>query len=295
MPQTIQIETPREFDFAHCLTFLNRSPNEILHRSDATSVEKALHFGRRTILFEVRAHSKNELSASILNLKPTATETKRVVQYIDEWFDLKTDLKPFYKMARQDDLLKGLMKKYHGYRIMGHPDLFESLIWAVLGQQINLSFAYTLKRRVVEKFGTTLEFKNKKYFIFPTPESLAGILPEQLYPLQLSKQKASYVVGIAQAFVEGRINKEKLGKLAFEEAKEALMMIKGIGNWTANYALMKTFRYPNAFPLEDAGLHNAIKNQLGLRSKPDLKKVRRIFKKYEGWEAYATIYLWKSL
>ena len=198
-------------------------------------------------------------------------------------------------MARQDDLLKGLVKKYHGYRIMGHPDLFESLIWAVLGQQINLSFAYTLKRRVVEKFGATLEFKNKKYFIFPTPESMAGVSPEQLYPLQLSKQKASYVVGIAQAFVEGRINKEKLGKLSFEEAKEALMGIKGIGNWTANYALMKTFRYPNAFPLEDAGLHNAIKNLLGLKSKPDLKRVKRIFKRYKGWEAYATIYLWKSL
>jgi DNA-3-methyladenine glycosylase II len=58
---------------------------------------------------------------------------------------------------------------------------------------------------------------------------------------------------------------------------------------------MKTFRHPDAFPLEDAGLHNAIKNLMHLKAKPDLKKVKRIFKKYKGWEAYATLYLWKSL
>jgi DNA-3-methyladenine glycosylase II len=58
---------------------------------------------------------------------------------------------------------------------------------------------------------------------------------------------------------------------------------------------MKTFRYPDAFPLEDAGVHNAIKNQLGLKSKPNLTRVKKIFKSYKGWEAYATLYLWKSL
>jgi DNA-3-methyladenine glycosylase II len=83
--------------------------------------------------------------------------------------------------------------------------------------------------------------------------------------------------------------------LNLTQAKEELIKIKGIGNWTANYALMKTFRYPDAFPLEDAGVHNAIKNLKGLKVKPSLDQVRRIFKKYKGWEAYATLYLWKSL
>ncbi|MBK5279599.1 MAG: DNA-3-methyladenine glycosylase, partial [Bacteroidia bacterium] len=83
--------------------------------------------------------------------------------------------------------------------------------------------------------------------------------------------------------------------LSLQEAKEELLKIKGIGNWTANYALMKTFRHPDAFPLEDAGVHNAIKNLLNLKSKPGLDRVKKIYKKYKGWEAYATLYLWKSL
>ena len=83
--------------------------------------------------------------------------------------------------------------------------------------------------------------------------------------------------------------------MPLQEAKHELMKIKGIGNWTANYALMKTFHHPDAFPLEDAGLHNAIRILKRLDRKPTLTEVTKIFKKYKGWEAYATLYLWKSL
>jgi len=187
------------------------------------------------------------------------------------------------------------VKKYYGYRIIGQPDLFESLVWAVLGQQINVQFAYTLKQRFVENFGERLSWKGQDYFLFPTPERVASLCDADLLPLQFSRQKNKYTVNIAEAFANGGISKDKLRGIPLQEAKEILMNIKGIGNWTANYALMKTFRYPDAFPLEDAGIHNAIKNLKGMKKKPSLDQVKRIFKKYKGWEAYATLYLWKSL
>ena len=188
-----------------------------------------------------------------------------------------------------------MVEKYHGYRIIGQPDLFESLVWAVLGQQINLQFAYTLKQRFVEQYGEILDWNDQKYFLFPSPEVVFKLTMEELLQLQFSRQKAKYTIGIAQEFVKGTLSKEKLKGLTLQNAKEELIKIKGIGNWTANYALMKTFRYPDAFPLEDAGVHNAIKSLKKMKAKPDLDQVKRIFKKYKGWEAYATLYLWKSL
>jgi DNA-3-methyladenine glycosylase II len=118
---------------------------------------------------------------------------------------------------------------------------------------------------------------------------------EALLALQFSRQKAKYTIGIAETFLKGDVSKEQLKGLSLQSAKDHLIKIKGVGNWTANYALMKTFRYPDAFPLEDAGVHNAIKNLKKMKAKPTLDQVRRIFKKYKGWEAYATLYLWKSL
>lgn len=290
----LTLTLPEKFNYEHCLHFLQRSPKELLHTLDGNTVYKAIRIETETILFSVR-EEQDALVIDFINMKPTTAQREKTKQFVTEWFDLETDLKPFYRLARKDELLKPLIKKYSGYRIVGQPDLFESLVWAVLGQQINLGFAYTLKQRFVEAFGDAVHWKGNTYHLFPSPEKVANLTDDDLLPLRFSRQKSKYTVGIAQAFAEESISKHQLMGLSLTEAKEKLMTIKGVGNWTANYALMKTFRYPDAFPLEDAGLHNALKHQLRLDKKPDLDRVKKIFKKYAGWEAYATLYLWKSL
>ena len=288
------LPVPREFNFDHCFGFLQRSPRELLHRCGERSVMKFVRFGHDEILFEL-APVGSFLQVTVLVGILTESNKEALENYVREWFDLETDLKPFYAMASNDNLLKSLVRDFYGYRIIGQPDLFESLVWAVLGQQINLAFAYTLKQRFVEQHGEKMVFQDQYYYLFPHAESVAILTDEHLLPLQFSRQKSKYVILIAEAFAGGVISKEKLRGLPLQEAKEKLMAIKGVGNWTANYALMKTFRYPDAFPLEDAGVHNAIKNLKRMKAKPTLEQVKRIFKKYKGWEAYATLYLWKSL
>jgi DNA-3-methyladenine glycosylase II len=292
--KSLRIPPPKEFSFELALAFLKRSPRELLHKVIDNRIEKALRINGAVIIFSLR-YDKEDLVVEFLNTKATVAQATEVVKYIREWLDLDTDLKPFYAMCQKDKLLKGLVESFYGYRIVGQPDLFESIVWAVLGQQINLPFAYTLKQKFVEQFGEALTLKEELYYLFPTPEVVAKLTADQLLPLQFSRQKAAYTINIANAFAEGKVSKEKLVGLPLKDAKELLMEIKGIGNWTANYALMKTFRHADAFPLEDAGIHNAIKNLKKLNRKPTLEEVKKIFKKYKGWEAYATLYLWKSL
>lgn len=288
------LSTPQEFSFELCLDFLKRSPKELLHRITDDGVIKALHVGDEAVVFKVTSERK-ALRISFLTPEPDQSLQQQVAAYVREWFDLDTDLKPFYRLAEKDSLLKDLVSRYYGYRIVGQPDLFESLVWAVLGQQINLGFAYTLKQRFVETFGERIALGDEEYFLFPSPPTVSLITSEKLLALQFSGQKSQYTIAIAEAFNNGTLSKEKLRGLSLHDAKHDLMKIKGIGNWTANYALMKTFHHPNAFPLEDAGLHNAIRNLKKIDRKPTLAEVTKIFRKYKGWEAYATLYLWKSL
>jgi DNA-3-methyladenine glycosylase II len=290
----VSLSVPQEFSFELSLSFLRRSPKEILHRVTDAYVTKLVRAGDEPVLLRV-SFPKSKLQLDFLGDNPSEKAIHTVSQFVREWFDLDTDLKPFYSMAAEDKLLRDLVAKYHGYRIVGQPDLFESLVWAVMGQQINLEFAYTIKQRFVELFGPKLEFQGETYYMFPDAGKISQLKPEDLLPLQFSRQKALYTILIAQAFASGAVSKEKLSVLPLTKAKEELMKIKGVGNWTANYALMKTFRYPDAFPLEDVAIHNAIKNLKKMKVKPTLDQVKRIFKKYKGWEAYATLYLWKSL
>lgn len=290
----MEIVLPENFSYELTLSFLKRSPREILHRIDGDRIGKAIVVNGSPLVFQIEYDQKN-LKVDFINAVPDTASQQYVSSYIREWFDLETNLKPFYALAKKDDLLADLVKRFKGYRIVGQPDLFESLVWAVLGQQINLQFAYTLKQRFVEQFGMSVNHQHQDYFLFPEPKIVAQLSDGDLLPLQFSRQKSKYVQLIGEAFANNVVSKEKLSELSFEEAKAELMKIKGIGNWTANYALMKTFRYPNAFPLEDAGIHNAIKNLKRMKKKPSIEQVKRIFKRYKGWEAYATLYLWKSL
>jgi DNA-3-methyladenine glycosylase II len=290
----IYLPVPKEFSYEMNLQFLQRSPRELLHRVEDGMVIKLLKVSSEKVLFRIR-EGEQKLIVEFFTDDPSPAIRTVIRNYIYEWFDLETDLAPFYKMASKDKILKELVKRFYGYRIMGQPDLFESIVWAVIGQQINLQFAYTLKQRFVEQFGERLHWNNESFFLFPQAKLVSQLTDETLLPLQFSRQKSRYTIIIAEAFASGEISKEKLKGLPLQEAKEILMKIKGVGNWTANYALMKTFRYPDAFPLEDAGVHNAIKNLKAMDRKPTLEEVKKFFKNYKGWEAYATLYLWKSL
>jgi DNA-3-methyladenine glycosylase II len=291
---SILVPLPREFSPQLNLSFLRRSPRELLHRFNENTVLKALNPGEDPVLLSI-FFDADHLEVNAINRTINEDEAQWIKNYISRWFDLTTDLKPFYQLTRDDKLLGPLVRQFYGYRIVGQPDLFESLVWAVLGQQINLSFAYTLKERFVRTYGRKIVWDDVEYFLFPTAEEVAQLAPGELLKLQFSRQKAAYTIGIAREFAGGTILQENLTRLPFQEAKDELMKIKGVGNWTANYALMKTFQYPNAFPLEDAGLHNALRIQMGLKAKPSLERIKKIFRKYKGWEAYATLYLWKSL
>lgn len=297
------IEAPSEFDFGLCMTFLQRSPRELLHQWDSDSVRKLLLINNRPVLFELRdgcnrpgeVQDTKGIIVRILNAVLTDGDRAILEHYIRSWFDLDTDLRPFYDKVTADKLLGDLVKRFYGYRIIGQPDLFESLVWAVLGQQINLAFAYTLKQRFVEQFGVKFEHGGQVYYTFPQPDVVAQLTDDDLLPLQFSRQKSRYTVSIGQAFLDRTISQERLAAMSLTEARDTLMQIKGVGNWTANYALMKTFRYKDAFPAEDVGIHNAIRLIRNSKKKPTVDEVRRLFRKYKGWEAYATLYLWKSL
>lgn len=289
-----QIPVPEIFSYDLTLAFLTRNHRELLHEVVDQKIFKALVIQGDPILFSI-SKSEKALDIAALNRPFSSAEVDFLKSYIRKWFDLDTDLKSFYQHVSNDKLLAPLTEQYFGYRIVGQPDLFESLVWAVLGQQINLSFAYTLKQRFVETHGTQISWEGKSYYIFPSPKDVAHLNPDVLLPLQFSRQKANYTVGIAQAFAGQLIDPTALQAMPLADAKERLMRIKGVGNWTANYALMKTFQFRDAFPLEDAGLHNALKNRLKLKEKPSKDRILKIFKRYKGWEAYATLYLWKSL
>lgn len=295
MEKELTLFVPKEFNFAENLKYLSRAANECLFHIKDNRLYKAIPIGEETAIFEISAGTE-QLIIRFLGDSPCESVREAVAGYVREWFDLDKDLVPFYEAAQSDALLKRAVESFYGLRLMGIPDLFEALCWGIIGQQINLAFAYTLKRRLVESFGRRIDFEGETYWIFPTPEDIASLKVEDLTSLRMTVKKGEYLISVAQLMVEGKLTKQLLLDTAdFKSAEKMLVKIRGIGPWTANYVLMRCLRFPTAFPIDDVGLHNAIKHVLGLEKKPTKEEILKLSGNWSGWEAYATFYLWRFL
>lgn len=291
----LEIFPPKEFNFSECILFLGRSDHEVLHQIRDNCLYKLIKVNEEMILFKLTS-TKDSIHVDFPISIPPKSSRQEVATYIWEWFDLDRDLRTFYEMTNSDQVLQQVGHKFHGLRIICIPDLFEALTWAITGQQINLTFAYTLKKRFVEQFGNYLTFEGDTYWLFPEFDKIAVLDVEDLRKLQFTSRKAEYIIGVAKAMTSGQLTKEALLlKQDFQQVQKSLMAIRGIGAWSADYVMMKCLHHSSAFPIADVGLQNALKHQLGLQQKPTIEEIKKMEKNWDGWQAYATFYLWRSL
>ncbi len=294
----IVMELPVDFNMKVNLGYLERNKKECMFEVENEIITRVIVLGEMRFLVQLQVNERNQMIVQFLgDSRPhKQTELAEVVRYIREWFDLDRDLTPFYAMAKADPLLKKPVQEFYGLRVIGVPDLFEALCWGVLGQQINLAFAYTLKRQFVEKFGDSIEWNGKNYWIFPTYEQIAPLTPADLADIKMTLKKSEYIIGIAQLMANGELTKEKLSRMEnLNQAEKSLTKIRGIGPWTANYVLMRCLRFTSAYPIDDVGLHNAIKHLTSSEKKPSKEELLKLSLKWANWQAYATFYLWRVL
>jgi DNA-3-methyladenine glycosylase II len=290
----ITLSLPERFSYEECLVFLGRSDQEVLHHIIEKTLLKLIEVNGERVLLKISSTDGQLIVAFPLG-EICEAEKKQVVAYLCDWFDLNRDLSAFYEMAANDGVLHSMTERYAGLRMIGIPDLFEALSWAIIGQQINLKFAYTLKKRFVEQFGEKVEHEANTYWLYPKPEVIARLKVDELRALQFTTRKAEYVIGAAKAIVEGELSKGHLREMDREEQKRSFLSLKGVGEWTTDYVRMKCLMRPEAFPITDVGLHNAIKQKMNMTTKPTLEEIRDMAKNWSGWEGYATFYLWRSL
>lgn len=292
---TTHIPKPDIFSFSECLHFLDRGYDDCLYSIERGKVIKPLRIDGYRLLLQIRENG-DALQVEMLSDGGSDHKYEKAVRYITEWFDLDRDLQPFYRLLKKHDRLSWMADNYYGLRLMGIPDLFEALCWCVIGQQINLTFAYRLKRRLVETYGSFMTYDSKQYHFFPEPEVFAGLEVDNLKELQFSRQKAEYLIGIAKDFAGGKLTKQELA--SYENTHQMLKRLKkirGVGDWTANYALMKSLGRTDCITYGDTGLQSAVSKILGLDRKPTREEVEQFFEPFAGWESYLVIYLWRTL
>jgi DNA-3-methyladenine glycosylase II len=113
-----------------------------------------------------------------------------------------------------------------------------------------------------------------------------------LRAIGFSRQKASYVRGVARAVIAGEIDLAALESLDDHEVRKCLLAVRGIGAWTADTYLLFALRRPDAWPSGDLALAKAIQGLRGLATTPGSEEVNGIADRWRPWRAVAARILW---
>ena len=187
-------------------------------------------------------------------------------------------------LRRCDPVVKALIRQVGPFQMKLRRDRFQSLVRAIVSQQISTAAAREVLRRLKELVADE----------GLTPDVLRKLDVESLRSVGLSRQKASYLRDLAEKSHDGQIRLNRLGRLTDEEAIEELTTVKGVGRWTAQMLLMFSLGRIDVFPHDDFGIRSAIRKLYDLKDLPDAATSHSIA---EPWRPYASVacwYLWRS-
>ena len=167
-----------------------------------------------------------------------------------EYFDLDTDYGAFIKQADPGDkYLQDAIRYGSGIRIL-HQEVWEMIVSFIISQQNNISRIRKCIENICEKYGEELKTEEgDPYYSFPLPEAFAVLEEDELKECNLG-YRSKYVVRTAKMITEGRFDLEKIKTLPYEEARNELLQLFGVGVKVADCICLFGLHHLQAFPVD---------------------------------------------
>ena len=182
-------------------------------------------------------------------------------------------------LTRRDRDLARVVQQYGPPPMWARRPGFPTLIHIILEQQVSLASARAA-------------FNRLKAAIRVTPRNLLTLDDATLKTIGFSRQKTAYARHLAQAILDRRFSPSALIGLDDDEARAALIELKGIGVWSADIYLLMALRRPDVWPHGDLALASAAHQVKRLPARPTYDGLTAISEAWRPWRAIAARVLW---
>jgi AraC family transcriptional regulator of adaptative response / DNA-3-methyladenine glycosylase II len=284
------LQLPPGYRAKEILAYHARDPSSPCERVQGTTIAKALAFGSVPAVLEISLEPDAvwcRVHGAKLDERGVAAAHSAALRMLG----LSLDVTAFETRAARDPRMAALIARRPGLRLPLTPTGFEGLTWAIIGQQINIAFACSLRRELLEIAGVEVEGMR----VHPSAGSVAEIRVDDLARRRFSRKKAEYLIGAAQAVASGRLDADGLGDGSAVAAERNLTQLRGIGTWTARYMLMRGAGFADCAPVGDVALAAALQKLTGAGERPGPAQVEELMRPFAPHRSLATFHLWASL
>lgn len=181
--------------------------------------------------------------------------------------------------------MKDLVRRVGPCGLQTQPDGFQMLVRSITAQQISSAAARSIGRRL----------RNRLPSAEVTPEAVRSLGGAAMRSCGYSARKASYILGLADAVLDGGLDLAAMRHLPDKEVIARLTVVRGIGVWTAKMFLIFSLGRPDVLPHEDLGVRQALRNFHGLNELPGRPEAIRLARPWRPYASVASWYCWRSL
>ncbi len=259
---------------------------------------RLLDLGDNVALVRVRSVGtvdQPELAVELTGNDLTNADAERAGRQITWLLGCDQDVRPFYDSVTGDPVLADVVNDFYGYHNTRTASVYEALVQAVMGQQIATNVARIIRSLLVENYGVRATVVDREWYAFPRAEALATAEVEDLRQLKLSFRKAEYIQGIARAALESGDDFEGMHRLEDDEVVKRMVAMRGVGQWTAQWVLVRALARPDGFPIGDLALRRTVSSLYFDGDEIDDNQLLAFSERWSPWRSYATSYLFAAL
>lgn len=197
------------------------------------------------------------INNSVINVKKIGNDVefngvcdRNIKEICEEYFDLQTNYEVIKeKLSNIDIYLKNSIEYGNGIRILKQ-NLWETLLSFIISANNNIPRIKTIIERIAKKYGNRIEYKNKVYYTFPTPEMLQNASVEDFRSLGLGFRDVRIYETVQKA-LRGEINLEELKQeKSTENLRKKLLEIPGVGPKVADCVMLFALNKFDVFPVD---------------------------------------------
>ena len=165
-----------------------------------------------------------------------------------DFFRKRDNIEKIIKSISKDSITKKAVKQYAGLRIL-EQDPFQCLISFIISSNSNIQKIKNSLEKMSKKFGVKVKFDNQEFFLFPKPEKLANASINEIKSCGVG-YRARFIKEAANRTVLKKIDFEYLRKSSYQDAKDEICLIPGVGNKVADCILLFALNKLESFPLD---------------------------------------------
>jgi DNA-3-methyladenine glycosylase II len=253
---------------------------------------RVLRHGGRLVPYEVRwSGPVDDVRITIRAGGSDAAVGAAIVAEVRRLLGLDLDLAGFYRMAKGDPALATLIEPLYGLRPTLAPSAFEMLVGSITAQQVNLSFAFACRARLIRRYGTLVKVGRETVWAFPEAARLAGARVRELRTLKYSTRKAEYIRDLARAVVDGTLDLDAVCAADSATVIERLTGLRGLGRWTADWFLARCLGRGDICPAGDLAVRKAFVHYYGRGRALSEDTIRRRARAWGGHQNLAVHYI----